>query len=152
MIDTLKKLLDQLDNAQNPYQELSKEQRQRATAALLIEVATIDQHLDDSELDTLQSLLAQRFSLPAEEIHQLVDDAKRASREATSLYEFTQQINQLCSHEEKYQLMFELWSVAYADSVLDKHEEHIMRRIADLIHVSHSDFIKAKHQAKSEST
>ena len=40
-----------------------------------------------------------------------------------------------------------LWRVAYADGDLDKYEEHLVRRIADLIHVPHSVFIRMKHKA-----
>jgi uncharacterized tellurite resistance protein B-like protein len=41
--------------------------------------------------------------------------------------------------------------VAFADGHLDKHEEGIIRRVADLLHILHSDFIRCKLAAKNQS-
>jgi uncharacterized tellurite resistance protein B-like protein len=149
MISRIKKLLDTL--TQPPSEQgdsLSSSDLQLATAALLIEVATIDQHMDKTELDALTQLLGQRFTLSNEEVEELVSNARTASTQASSLYQFTQLINRHCNDNEKYDLACGLWSIAYADSVLDKYEEHIIRRIADLIYLRHSDFIRAKHQVR----
>ncbi|MGS2718657.1 tellurite resistance TerB family protein [Eionea flava] len=149
MLATLKSLLDNLvDTSSGQSASLSNDELPIATAALLIEVATIDQQFDPVELDALSAALAERFSLEKRELTELIEHAKTASSEASSLYQFTQLINQHCDEEAKYQLACELWTVAYADGVLDKHEEHIVRRIADLIHLRHSDFIRSKHQVR----
>jgi len=42
-----------------------------------------------------------------------------------------------------------LWEVAYADQHLDRYEDHLVRKVADLIHVRHSDFIRTKLEVKS---
>lgn len=151
MIARLKTLIDQLATEASPEASvLSGTDLQLATAALLVEVATIDQHLDQTELEALKQLLSSRFELDSNEINTLVDDAKTASKESASLYQFTQLINKHCNDKEKYQLACELWTIAYADNDLDKYEEHIIRRIADLIHLRHSDFIRSKHQARDK--
>ncbi len=151
MINRISAFFDKLTQAPSDQEGgLSSKELPIATAALLIEVAAIDRHLDDSELNTLSQSLAQRFDLNEQELIQLVDQAKKRSSEASSLYQFTQKINQYCDDDEKYHLACQLWDVAYADSVLDKHEEHIIRRIADLIHLRHSDFIRAKHTARDK--
>ena len=41
-----------------------------------------------------------------------------------------------------------LWAVAFADENVDKHEEYLVRKIANLIGVSHKEFIKAKLRAR----
>ena len=41
-----------------------------------------------------------------------------------------------------------LWEIAFADSRLDKYEEHMVRKIAGLIYVEHKDFINAKLRVK----
>ncbi len=150
MMSRIKALLDTLNQAgaEENNQALSANELQLATAALLVEVATIDQHLDEVELKALGKTLEQRFALSANELSELVKHAETESKEASSLYQFTQLINRHCNDQEKYELVCGLWTVAYADNVLDKHEEHIIRRIADLIHLRHSDFIKAKQHAK----
>ena len=145
MIAQLKSLLKNLtETPSGQTATLSADELQLATAALLIEVATIDQQLDRTEIDALKEILSNRFHLTTDTLEALIDNAKEASNEASSLFQFTQLINQHCDDNEKYKLACELWTVAYADGVLDKHEEHIVRRIADLIHLRHSDFIRSK--------
>jgi uncharacterized tellurite resistance protein B-like protein len=68
--------------------------------------------------------------------------------ESTSLYEYTRLINDSCSYQDKLNLVNSLWKIAFADNSLDKYEEHLIRKISDLLHVSHSDFIKEKIKVK----
>jgi uncharacterized tellurite resistance protein B-like protein len=145
MLTQLKSLFDNLvETPTGQTATLSADELQLATAALLVEVATIDQQFDKTEANALQDILSNRFNLTKETLDALIDNAKEASNEASSLFQFTKLINQHCDDDEKYKLACELWTVAYADGVLDKHEEHIVRRIADLIHLRHSDFIRSK--------
>lgn len=115
-----------------------------ATAALLIEVATIDRQFLDSEWQQLQKSLCSQCQLSAQEAEQLITEARQASADSASLHDFTRKINQCFEYQEKLQLVKNLWKVAWADGNLDKYEEHIIRRIADLIHVRHRDFIQMK--------
>ena len=48
--------------------------------------------------------------------------------------------------EEKVRVLEYLWQIAYADNVLDKYEEHAIRKVADLLYLSHADFITAKQR------
>jgi uncharacterized tellurite resistance protein B-like protein len=124
-------------------------QQQLAAASLMVEVMVIDRQIGDDELELIQQLLKQQFQLNDIEMDQLVELAKQEVHEATSLYQFTRLINDSFDQDSKNRLVKNLWQVAFADDVLDKHEEAIIRRIAELIHVSHSDFILAKHRAKN---
>lgn len=129
---------------------LSFAQKQLAVAALLIEVATADHVFDQVELDALMLLLQRKFSLSQEQLLELTDLAKSEAADATSLYQFTQLINRECSHDEKCGLIKSMWEVAYADKNIDKYEEYVIRKVADLIHVSHSEFMRAKNLIKRE--
>lgn len=123
---------------------LDTHQKQLAMAALLVEVAVADHHFSQSELEHLLILLEQKFSLPPDERRALAELARAKSTDATSLYQFTQLINRTCSPTEKFELVTAMWEIAYVDGQLDKYEEHVIRRVADLIHLAHSDFIRAK--------
>jgi uncharacterized tellurite resistance protein B-like protein len=59
-------------------------------------------------------------------------------------------MNKGCSYKQKVRVIEHLWGVAFADSILDKHEEYMVRKIADLIYVSHKDFIDAKLRVKKQ--
>jgi uncharacterized tellurite resistance protein B-like protein len=44
-----------------------------------------------------------------------------------------------------------MWRVAHADLELDMYEDHLVRKIAELLYVPHTEFITAKHRARSHS-
>ncbi len=148
MLSGIKALFSELLDTETSALEQT-DPKHLAAAALMIEVATIDEHFDATEIRMLARELQRQFDLDSETIHQLIDSARRESDDATSLYQFTRCINDHCSADEKFQLLLGMWRIAYADNRLDKYEEHIVRRVSDLIYVSHSDFIRAKKMSQS---
>ncbi len=121
---------------------------QLATAALLIEVMVIDGDLDDQEMQAIAGTLSNMLDLTEEQIDQLIELSKEEVAEATSLYQFTKEINEHFDIEKKLSLMTAMWRVAFADGHLDKHEENIIRRVADLLHIRHSEYIRCKANAR----
>ncbi len=120
---------------------------QLATAVLLIEVMHVDEHIDPAEIETVHRRLLDRFRLSEAERNDLLALAGDKKRQATDYYEFTSLLNRHFDQIEKVRLVEDLWSIAYADGHLDKHEEHVIRKLADLLHVPHSAFIRSKHRA-----
>lgn len=118
-------------------------------AALLVEVALADNHFSQAECEHLLVLLDQKFNLSVEERTALAELAKAEASDATSLHQFTQLVNRECAHAEKLALIKAMWELAYADGHLDKYEEYVIRKVADLIHVSHSEFMRAKSLVKA---
>lgn len=116
-------------------------------AALLYEVARADFEQDAAEEATLTHALQKAFHLSSEDLADIQQKASAQVDEATSLYEFTRIINDHAEAHEKYAIIELMWQVAFADDEISKYEEHLIRRVAELIYVSHSDFIRAKHQA-----
>lgn len=147
MLQDLKTLLSELFPSET-ITESAEQLKYLAAAALMVEVATIDENFDESELEALIKELKKQFGLSGQALDNLVNQAHKKSREATSLFQFTHAVNDQLSHNEKFELLTGMWRVAYADGSLDRHEEHIIRRIADLIHVPHSQFIRAKQTAR----
>jgi len=122
-----------------------------ATAALLVEVMRADYEVRADEREAVLRALDAAFDdLSPEETRDLLARAEERADDATSLYEFTQHINRQLGPEQKAHVVELLWRVAWADGDLDKYEEHLVRRIADLIHVPHSVFIRMKHKARGE--
>lgn len=121
-----------------------------AAAALLIEVARADHEQDSAEDAAMATLLANTLDLDGATIDTLMQDARRKVEDATSLFEFTRLINDHYSIDEKRSLVQSMWHVAYADASLDKYEEHVIRRVAELIYLPHPDFIAAKLAARSQ--
>ena len=149
MLDKIKQFF--LAECETENLALNEEKKRLACAALLIEVAIIDQEFDQSEFVTMQNILEQKFAITKEECRQLISLAQLECDESSSTYQFTQLVNQYCTHEDKFALIKGMWSIAYADGDLDKYEEYIIRKVADLLYLAHSDFIQAKHIARTES-
>ena len=145
MIDAFRKLF-----AAPPREtEADRERRQRlAAAALLIETARADFREDEVEETALKTTLCQTLGLSQSEVAELVTGASARLDEATSLYDFTRVINDYCETGEKFGLITAMWRVAYADGRLDKYEESLIRQVAELIYLPHSDYIRAKLLAK----
>ena len=120
-----------------------------ATAALLIEVMTIDGNMDEEEMDSVKSNLSKILELSDDEIQELIDLSQEEVSDATSLYQFTKEINANFELQQKLDLMTALWQVALANDYLDKYEESILRKIADLIHLRHSEYIECKSRART---
>ena len=122
----------------------------KACVALLLETSMADEILDESELMALKNTLQKDFQINEDEIDELIDLAKENVEDSTSLYEFTRDINDNFDAAERVKLIESMWKIAYADGNIDKYEEHIIRKVANLIYVAHSDFIKAKLSAKEQ--
>lgn len=129
-------------------EEALRHRLQLASAALLIETARADFTQDGEEEAAMAQLLHDSLELPMAEVQELMRKANAKADAATSLYEFTRLINDHYIEEEKLELIRHMWVVAWADGNLDKYEEHLIRRVAELIYVSHQDFIRLKLAAK----
>ncbi|HBM10131.1 TerB family tellurite resistance protein [Pseudomonas sp. Choline-3u-10] len=115
-----------------------------AAAALLIEVGRADYESDADEQKAIIEAIRLGSGLEDGELESLVASAQESAERSTSLYEFTTLINAQYSMDEKFVLIKTLWRVAAADGDIHRYEDHLIRRIADLLYVPHSDFIRAK--------
>lgn len=125
----------------------SAQQLQIAAAALLIELSKADFARDPREQSAIMAAIRNCYQLDESTLAELVREAETANAKSTSLYEFTRVINAHCDEIEKFKLVLELWRVANADGNIDKYEDNLIRRIADLIYLPHSQYIRAKLEA-----
>ncbi len=136
----------------NPVETLGSEQQaiQRATAVLMAEMMRMDGDIDEAEREVIRSALYGHFKLGREEIDTILELAEIEAEASHDYYQFTSLINNSFSAEQKIAVIESLWRIAYADGVLNKYEEHLLRRISDLIYVAHRDFIAAKHRVQEQ--
>lgn len=119
-----------------------------ATAALLCEMMRMDDRVDAQEQAAIAAALRREFALTAEQIDTLMALAAREAHEAHDYYQFTSLINRRCDAAGKVRIIENLWRVAMADGHLDAHELHLMRKLADLLHVGRADYVAAKQRAR----
>jgi len=150
VLNRIARFFDQHLQREDGSKELSFEQKQLAVAALLIEVAIADHILEDSELASLRTILERKFKLSPQKLDELEELAIAEQSGATSLYQFTRLINTECSAKEKYDLIEAMWEIAYSDGTLHKYQEALIRKVAELIYVSHSQFIRARNTIRDQ--
>ena len=143
----LKKLKDLLGNESTATGEVEDRALELACAALMFEVARADFSVETTEQDAVTSLLTAHFNLSADEVFTITEAAIEQADAATCLFEFTRTLNELASAEQKRNLLAMMWRVAMADNDLSRYEEHVIRKVADLLYVPHGDFIAAKQSA-----
>jgi len=119
-----------------------------ATAALLVEVSRIDSEATPQERDAVERAVRDKFGLSADEAAELIRLADAEIAQATDYFQFTSLVNRHFSAEQKQRVLELMWRIAYADAELSAHENHLMRKVADLLHVPHGDYIAAKMRAR----
>lgn len=147
MFKTFRDLLTSITTAPSPDAP-DPRALELACAVLLVEVMRADPQTAPGEREAVLKALRQRFPLGDEALQDLVAMAEEASRTAGSFHQFTAELNERLPQPEKVQIVETLWQVAYADGHLDAHENHVISRIAGLLHVTHGEYIAAKLHAK----
>lgn len=145
----IKKLLSLISTKEASSNTNSEGSIKLAAVSLLIQVAKADHELTQQEESQLIQLVETNFE-NADSNKNLIELAKANSEASTSLYEFTSIINENYSELEKFNLITMMWQIAFSDQVIHAYEEHLIRRVADLIYLPHVKFIEAKHNAQEK--
>lgn len=145
MIEAIKRFYtERISPAQTPADDTLQHRLQLATAALLIEMAQEDNQRHSMEFQAIHDGIMEVFELPPEETAAVIELADREAHEATDHFEFTRLINEQFDYAQKCRVVELLWRVCLADAEMDRYEEQLVRKIAELLHVEHKDFIAAK--------
>jgi uncharacterized tellurite resistance protein B-like protein len=150
MITTIQVLLKRVTRTPAAVQQDSEQALRMATAALLMEVARADHDIKDEERDAVRRVIENHYSVSPEQASELADAAESQADDNTSLYPFTRLITSECSLEDRIRIVRMLWKVSCADGHIDAHEEHLVRKVADLLYVPHKQFIRTKLQESGE--
>ena len=143
MINLFKKIFKKRNNEVNdiPNTNLS-------CAILLIEVSYADFNISDVEINSIINLFEEKLNLSKKDAAWLSEEAKNLHVDTNCLRKYIKIINENYSNLQKKDLIKMAWQIARADNVVDKHEEHRIRKLSELLHLNHSDFIKAKIDTK----
>ncbi len=125
---------------------------QHAAAVLLVEAMMADHHVDEDEIQQLVSSLQELFHISSEQSETLLQLARERQDKLVSLQEITSIINKRKDQTLKRNIIFAMWCIALADENKDKYEEHLIRKVAELLYISHGDFIQARLRAENRYT
>jgi len=121
-----------------------------AAATLLVQLSQSDNQQSNAETAVILHKVKRLFALNEAEAERLLLQAQTQAQQAISVFDFTRHVKSL-DYQQRYQFTEALWKVAYADGVIDPQEEALIRQVADLIYLSHADFIKAKMSVQPHS-
>ncbi|TJY59342.1 TerB family tellurite resistance protein [Sinimarinibacterium sp. CAU 1509] len=124
--------------------------RPLAMAVLLAETARADFDTQCVERDAVRQMLVSQLGLNDEESQALVARAFAESERSVSLHGFLRTLNDELQPAERRELIEWLWRVAYADGKLDPYEEARVRQLAELLYISHVDFVQTRLAVEQE--
>ena len=152
MLSKINAFFQSLGNTDDQHEnELSLE---IACSVLLWEVMLADGQLETAEQKKLNDIISTQFQLTPDEVSEIINHSLALCENATDFYQFTSKINEKYSLEQRVKMLELLWQGAYAAGEIASIEEDIIRKIADLLHLRHSEYIQTKLniQAKTSTT
>lgn len=152
MIDMLKQLFSQDSTDSKTSGKPDSQQLAVAATALMVQLSRVDRNEDERELQTIVDCAVSAHEVTPEEAKAILEDALAHADDATSLYEFTETLNAQLDQEGKQVILESIWRVAFADGRIDKYEEHLIRRMADLLHLNHREYMQCRHRAEQART
>lgn len=140
----------------SPQTESSGEQSQAdldkkliiSACVLILEIAKSDYEFSEPEKEAVRDILRHNLTVAKEEVEEVLRIAEKERSDNIDLFEYTSLINRNYSYEDKKKLVEMLWKIIYADGILDRYEDHLIHKFADLLHLSHEDLIEAKLKQK----
>ena len=115
-----------------------------ATCALFVEIARIDEKFTKAEMDTILSILREKYGLSREHADALIVEAERELERSVDLWQFAKLINENYSNEEKIKIIETLWQIVYVDGKMDQYEHYLMNKLQHLLRLTHDQLIAAK--------
>jgi uncharacterized tellurite resistance protein B-like protein len=119
-----------------------------ATCALFVEMARIDGTFTDEEMQTILSILKEKYGLSREHADALIEEADKELDESVDLWQFARLINENYSNDEKIEIVETLWRIVYVDGKMDQYEHYLMNKLKNLLRLSHNQLIDAKLKVK----
>ena len=145
MLDIIKRFFDKTENpaAKNVNQATDHDVRV-AACALFVEMARIDEKFTEAEMDTILTIVQERYGLSREHADALVAEADKELDESVDLWQFARLINENYSTDEKIEIIELLWQMVFVDGKMDRYEHYLMNKLKNLLRLSHDQLIAAK--------
>lgn len=123
---------------------------QLATVALLLEIGHADESLSLEEERRLLEHVRKQFDLDGGQARELLEAAADIREEAIDHYSFTRVLRSAMSLDDRIEVVRTMWRIVYADGSLHQDENHLVRKIAELLGLEHHVMIEAKMAVRRE--
>jgi uncharacterized tellurite resistance protein B-like protein len=146
----ISKLLERLRGQGDEPVEVDEHLIALSAATLLLEVAWADHDIAEAELAAIRRALIEQFGLDVQEAEEIIAESRNRQEESVGMHAFTRNLVEAFDEQKRFELLTHLWRLAYSDASIDRFEEHTIRRISELLYVSHARFIEAKRVARGD--
>jgi len=145
MLQNLKRFFNQskVEISKNENQVTEHDVRV-ATCALFVEMARIDEKFTQAEVDTILSILKEKYGLSQEHADALLAEADKELEQSVDLWQFARLVNENYSVDEKIEIIETLWQMVFVDGKMDQYEHYLMNKLKNLLRLSHDQLINAK--------
>ena len=145
MLESLKRFFNKSTvEISNHKKQVSEHDMRVATCALFVEMARIDEKFTRAEVDTILSLLKEKYGLSQEHADALLAEADKELKESVDLWQFARLINENYSVNEKIEIIETLWRMVFVDGKMDRYEHYLMSKLKNLLRLSQDQLIDAK--------
>lgn len=149
MLERFKRSFARRVKEQSIEQDSDDQQVALAAAMLLLEVAWADHEIESREIDLIRSSLLSLYDISDQQVQAIVKEAELEHKDVSGIFPFTRTLNEQLDLEERRRLLEALWRLNAYDGSSFHYEESTIRKIAELLYLTHADFIRAKLAAKS---
>jgi uncharacterized tellurite resistance protein B-like protein len=129
-------MFSKIFNKKKPI-ELTDTHESDLALRLMFEIAISDGKLDASELELIKER-ANKIISGDEKASTIVKKIIDESQQSSSIYPTIKKINEDYNKEEKIELLRTLWRLVTVDKLIDRFEESLFFKIADLINIPRS--------------
>ena len=145
MLDIVKRFFSKTESETAKNSDQATEHDVRVAAcALFVEMARIDEKFTEAEMDTILSIVQDRYGLSREHADALVAEADKELDKSVDLWQFARLINENYSIDEKIEIIELLWQMVFVDGKMDRYEHYLMNKLKNLLRLSHDQLIAAK--------
>lgn len=146
----LRELLDNIAPSPEAVRQREVAAIRLACCQLLMEVVRLDAANAMQKREVVALALRELFDMPEAELAVMIESAGRMENRPTSYFDSVSVINRSFDLSRKALFVEYLWRVAGVDGDIDMYEDHLVRKLADLMYVPHSDFILAKNRVRAQ--
>lgn len=122
---------------------------QLSSTCLMMSVAMADEILEDGELNAINEILTDFFSITSEEATKLIEASKTKLEKSYDTYSIASTLVDNFSYSDRVDLICCIFEVAYADQDLHFMERHTIKQIASILQIDKLDLVRAKKEIEN---
>jgi len=117
--------------------------------SLFVEVSRVDYKIDEKEINFIIKILAKEFNFNLDLIKEKLNIV-RTSERLIGYHPITKYLNENFDINFKKKVVLGLWKIAFINNDLDKYEDHLVRKVSDLLYINHADNMLLRNKAKED--